>query len=230
VRRAIQISALLAALCAFTANARAGTVAVPVEAGGGFSVPVTSVKEARFRTTIRQQYDFSCGSAALATLLSHHYGYAVGEDTVFTEMFSRGDREKIRREGFSLLDLKVYLEAHGFTADGFEASLDQLAQSAIPAIVLVRENGYTHFVVVKGLRNDRVLIGDPSGGTRAFPREQFEAMRINRILFVVTNRTDAARFNAAADWSAAPGAPMIETLVRDGVGSSLLAKRGPSDF
>ena len=33
-----------------------------------FGLPVTSMLGRRFETVIRQQYDFSCGSAALATL------------------------------------------------------------------------------------------------------------------------------------------------------------------
>ena len=37
--------------------------------GGEYSVRVRSLKEAKFRSTVRQQYDFSCGSAALATAM-----------------------------------------------------------------------------------------------------------------------------------------------------------------
>ena len=214
----------------FAFNARAGSVDLPVQVGGGYSVQVASLKESRFHATVRQQYDFSCGSAALSTLLKHHYDYAVTEDAVFQDMFARGDQAKIRQEGFSLLDLKMYLEVRGFTADGFEASLDALQTAGIPAIVLVKENGYSHFVVVKGVRPDRVLVGDPSGGTRVLPRRQFEALRVNQILFVITNKSDVARFNVASEWNAAPGAPIIDGINRDGVAASLLMKRGPSDF
>jgi predicted double-glycine peptidase len=214
----------------FATMARAGSVDLPVQVGGGYSIQVTSLKEARFRTTVRQQYDFSCGSAALSTLLKHHYDYSVTEDTVFADMFASGDRAKIRQEGFSLLDMKMYLEAHGFTADGYEASLDSLQTAGIPAIVLVTENGYSHFVVIKGVRLDRILVGDPAGGTRAVARPQFESMRVNQILFVITNRPEVARFNVAAEWNAAPGAPMIDGVNRDGIAASLLMKRGPSDF
>ena len=46
--------------------ARAGDVHV---AQGGFllnfDAPVTSLRERRFKTIIRQKYDYSCGSAAL---------------------------------------------------------------------------------------------------------------------------------------------------------------------
>ena len=43
--------------------AQAATVEVRGTRDGGFAARVTSVKEARFTSTIRQQYDFSCGSA-----------------------------------------------------------------------------------------------------------------------------------------------------------------------
>jgi hypothetical protein len=122
---------------------------------------VTSLREARFRTTIRQQYDFSCGSAAVATLLTFQYGFPVNEETVFANMYVNGDQAKIRSEGFSLLDMKRFLESRGFLADGYELPLSKLEEAQIPAIVLIVENGYHHFVVIKGIKGDRVLIGDP---------------------------------------------------------------------
>lgn len=216
-------------LCA-AGGVRAASVELPVQVGGGFTVPVASIKELKFRSTVRQQYDYSCGSAALSTLLTHHYGEPITEEQVFGEMFARGDQAKIRREGFSLLDIKLFLEARGFNADGFEAPLDQLESAGIPALVLLKENGYSHFVVVKGVRSGRVLIGDPAGGTRVMTRSQFDAIWTNRILFVIGNRVDRARFNAAVDWSAAPRAPLDDGVNRDGLAGTLLMKHGPSDF
>ena len=40
---------------------------------GAFNVPVRSMQELKFTETVRQGFDFSCGSAALATLLTYHY-------------------------------------------------------------------------------------------------------------------------------------------------------------
>jgi hypothetical protein len=208
----------------------ADTVNLPYAIGGSYSLPVTSLKGARFSAMIRQQYDYSCGSAALSTLLTYHYGYKVTEQTVFEEMFEQGDREKIRREGFSLFDMKRYLENHGFQADGFEAPLDKLQDASIPAIVLINENGYNHFVVIKGMRDGRILVGDPSGGTRALTREVFEALWTNGILFVVTNRQDLAKFNVASEWSAFPRSPLASGINRDGLSGVVIPKSGPVDF
>ena len=218
------------AACLAASAVEAGSLELPFQIGGAYNVPVKSIRESRFAATIRQQYDFSCGSAALSTLLSYQYNYPVTEDKVFEEMFRRGDQAKIRVEGFSLLDMKRYLEAHGFEADGFQEPLDKLAAAGIPAIVLVNENGYNHFVVVKGVRDGRVLIGDPAGGTRAVTESAFQAAWVNQILFVISNRQDVAAFNAEADWRSAPRAPVADGVNRGSLAGIVMPKLGPSDF
>lgn len=213
-----------------TGTVQAAGTHIPEYAGGSYSVPVMSLKEARFKTTIRQQYDFSCGSAAVATLLTYQYGYPINEQTVFEEMYAHGDQKKIQKEGFSLLDMKLFLEAHGFDADGFELPLDQLLAAKLPAIVLISEQGYHHFVVVKGVLDGRVLIGDPAMGTRAMSRSSFEAVWDNRVLFVIHNKQGLAKFNNPLDWSVAPRAPISMGVNRDGLWNVTMPKHGPSDF
>ncbi len=206
-----------------------GFVDLPAQAGASYSAPVVSMKEQRFQKTLHQQYDFSCGSAALATLLTHHYNFPVSEQDVFREMFTRGDQAKIKKEGFSLLDIKNYLANRGFDADGYVAELDKLSIAKVPAIVLIKEQGYFHFVVVKGLRDGRVLIGDPSTGTRVISRNKFAEIWANNILFVIKNRLEIAQFNTDRDWQAAPASPIASGHHRNGADYNL-AKRGPADF
>lgn len=198
--------------------------------GGSYAVKVTSLKEARYKATTRQQYDFSCGSAAVATLLTYHYAYPVTEQAVFEDMFSRGNQDKIRKEGFSLLDIKTYLARHQFQADGFALPLSKLVESGLPALVLIAEKGYHHFVVIKGMRDGRILIGDPSSGTRAVSREHFETIWANKLLFVIHNKQTEARFNQLADWQVAPRAPLASGLAIDSMASAPWAKLGPGDF
>nr|WP_245660836.1 C39 family peptidase [Polaromonas jejuensis] len=202
----------------------------PSMGGGDVSIPVTSIRQARLAGTLLQQYDFSCGSAAVATLLTHHYAYPVSEGAVFEYMYRNGDQQKIQREGFSLLDMKRFLHAQGFEADGFEQALDKLAEARVPAIVLINEGGYQHFVVIKGLRAGRVLIGDPANGTRAVARPVFEASWQSRLLFVIHNRMESAHFNRAADWRVAPQAPLAAGVNRDGLAGVTMPALGPGDF
>ena len=197
---------------------------------GAYAVKVTSLKEARFKATLRQQYDFSCGSAALATLLTHHYGQAMTEQVIFEEMFAGGNQEKIRKEGFSLLDMKIFLKKQGYEADGFELPLNSLMASGLPAIVLVSDKGYQHFVVIKGIQEGRILLGDPSGGSRAMSIAAFEAIWSNKVLFVIHNRRTIARFNQVADWQTNPKAPMRNGFNLEGLSFMALTKFGPGDF
>jgi predicted double-glycine peptidase len=145
-------------------------------------------------------------------------------------MYAKGDQQKIQREGFSLLDMKRYLGDQGYQADGFELPLDKLVESGLPAIVLIAEKNYHHFVVVKGMRSGRVLIGDPSTGARALSRDTFESVWVNRLLFVVHNRQSQALFNADAEWQYAPRAPLTTGLQNEGLAIQALGKLGPNDF
>lgn len=221
---------LMITLASVFLTAKAGDVMVPDVGGGLLNVKVVSMKERRFATTIRQQHDYSCGSAALATLLTHHYRHPVSEETVFKAMWEKGDQAKISREGFSLLDIKRYLEGTGYSADGYEAPLERLASVGIPAIVLIRDNGYNHFVVVRGIQDGKVAVADPSVGARVIPQEQFEKMRLNRILFVINGRKEQVAFNRDADWKIREKAPIGVALGTDSLASSILLRRSPSDY
>lgn len=198
--------------------------------GATFRVSVASLKEARYQTTVRQQFDFSCGSAAVATLLTYHYDYPISEQQAFEEMIRSGDRQRIQRDGFSLLDIKRFLAARGFAADGFELPLEKLTEAGFPAIVLLVENGYHHFVVVKGLQADRVLIGDPSGGTRVMARGRFDAAWQNHLLFVIHGAPGKPHFNAAADWRVAPQARPEDGIERDSLLRLALPTLGAGNF
>ncbi|MBB1089301.1 C39 family peptidase [Lysobacter sp. SG-8] len=231
MRPARATACLLAGMLTMASATSAASVnEVRVPPGGSYQVRITSLKEARYRTTIPQQYDFSCGSAATATLLSFQYGHPVSEEDVFVRMYNQGDQAKIQREGFSMLDMRRYLASMGYDADGFELPLEKLAEEGVPAIVLLNDRGYRHFVVVKGLLNGRVLLGDPARGTRAMPRSRFEALWDNRVLFVIHSHRSLARFNQGSDWRTAPPAPLSMGIQRDGLRGITVPRRGPGDI
>ena len=198
-----------------TVSAEAGQVWIPGVAGVN-NVPVKTVRDRKFQQVIQQQFDFSCGSAALATLLTFHYEDATSEREAFGYMFEKGDQEKIRRAGFSLLDMKNYLEGNGYQADGYQADLATLAEVGVPAIALVNVRGYRHFVVVKGLENSEVLVGDPALGLRFIEREEFEGMWENGILFIIRSNSETGRkyFNADEEWRLLARAPLGTALDR----------------
>ena len=199
---------LVALALVLTPPAEAGEARVVV-AGNSFSVPITSLKERPYKTVTRQQFDYSCGSAAVATLLTYHYERRTNETEVFTAMWEAGDQEKIRKLGFSLLDMKKFLADRGYKASGYRIPLDKLARGRVPAIVLVNIKGYKHFVVIKGIRGDEVIVGDPALGVKVYSREAFEKIWANNIVFVIVTRKELARkhFNDDADWALHRRAP-----------------------
>lgn len=174
---------------------------------GDFLGRVQSMEERRYSGIIRQRYDFSCGSAALATLLRYHYGDRIGEADVFKGMWAAGDRPKIRRLGFSLLDMKRYLKTRGVDANGFSAGLDKIAQGGTPGIALINLKGYRHFVVVKGVRGNEVLVGDPSRGLQLYSLDEFRAVW-NGVYFILDPNSLKGRFNAPTHWAGYTRAPI----------------------
>lgn len=210
--------------------ADAGSNSVRI-AGGLLSIPVISVRESRFKSVIQQQFDYSCGSAALATLLSFHYGRPTTEAQTFEKMFEVGDQDAIRTFGFSLLDMKNYLDTIGLRADGFRISLDDLNEAGIPAIALIDTGGYKHFVVIKGLEGGDVLVGDPAFGSKVYSRTDFEALW-EGIIFVVRDDTRIAQsnFNISEEWLARTRAPTKEGLGRQGLSAFQMRLPAANEF
>ncbi|WP_447968650.1 C39 family peptidase [Nitrospira sp. M1] len=126
-----------------------------------------SLKELRDRHVVKQQEDYSCGAAALATLLLYYYGEDTSETEVLKLLKRQIDPEEWPRksvQGFSLLDLKKVAQTKGFRAAGFELTIEQLAKLTAPVIVFIEPLGYKHFAVLRGVDRGRVYLADPSRG------------------------------------------------------------------
>lgn len=199
--------------------------------GDNVTVEVRSYKESKYRSIIKQKYDFSCGSAALATLLTYHYETPTTEEETFDAMYKAGDQSKIRDKGFSLLDMKKYLAKRGVRSDGYRIPLSKLAKLGVPAIVLVNTGGYKHFVVVKGVEDRMVLVGDPAKGLNKIPESQFNEIS-QGIAFLIKDNAKVARasFNNGTDWKVRPKAPLGAADSQVGISDFSLMLPGAGDF
>jgi uncharacterized protein len=176
--------------------------------GGAVTMSFESFQEKKYKATLAQQYDFSCGSAALGTLLTYNYNMPVSEQEVFQSMFENGDKKVIAESGFSLLDIKNYLARRGLESNGYRAPLDKLATVRLPAIVLTNVRGYSHFVVLEGIQDGYVLLSDPANGMRSEPLGEFEGQWTGIFFLILTNAEQAQQgFNSEAKWAAAPAPP-----------------------
>ncbi len=203
-----------------------------IAGGGNYQLTVTSYKERRFKTIYKQQYDFSCGSSALASILSFHYEDRVSEQSVFQDMYKNGNQQKIRKKGFSLLDMKFYLERRGYRSDGFKINLDQLVNANVPAITIINNKGYMHFVIIKGVTDRDILVGDPAVGVKSIPRDKFEKMWGNRILFLIYDKQNVAanHFQDKSEWDVIVKARLDNAIVRSSLSAFNLLQPLVNDF
>lgn len=149
-------------------------------------VVVEPFVEQKFRNIVRQAYDYSCGSAALTTLLEHYLGRKFQERQIMEGLLHYGESERIvERRGFSMLDMKRLVSALGYPGGGFRAEIDDLVALDHPAIVPIHHGGFKHFVVVRTIKDNRVFIADPSMGNISFTLESFKERWDQNVLFVV---------------------------------------------
>ena len=163
---------------------------LPMAKVGGGSVPegvaIHPLSEFKYRNIVRQAYDYSCGSAALVTVMNNYLGLPISEQQAMEGMLAHGERDKIiARRGFSLLDMKRYLLTLGADAAGFRADMADLAKLTQPGIVPIEYVGFRHFVVVRGVRDGKVFVADPSAGHVVFQVDEFAKLWDRNTLFLL---------------------------------------------
>jgi uncharacterized protein len=137
---------------------------------------------------VKQEFDYSCGSAALATLLNSYLGEKLSEQQVIQGMMEYGDSKLIEeRRAFSLLDMKQFVTVLGYQGAGYTAELDDLKTLDKPCIVPIEFFGYKHFVVFRGMYNDHMFFADPYMGNLSFSVSEFQKMWHKNIIFLVTS-------------------------------------------
>ena len=160
---------------------------------------IRSLRELRDAGVVKQRYDYSCGSASLATLLTYGLNDPVDEDALLRallEPLSPEELTALQKKGLSLCDLQQLAQQRGHKAQGFRVHASQLAKLSRPVIVFIKPRGYEHFAVFKGLRGDRVHLADPSLGNVRMPVYRFLDMWADEsgrgVVFAVER--------AAGDW------------------------------
>jgi Predicted double-glycine peptidase len=142
------------------------------------------MREARYTHLVAQSTDFSCGAAALATILKYAYGKNTNEDEVMRGMLQVSDPDRVRQRGFSLLNMKHFVQTLGLRGRGFEMRADVLHKIKIPTIVLLDIKGYKHFTVLKKATHDKVYLADPALGNKSIGLKEFAA-GWNGVVFAV---------------------------------------------
>ena len=178
-------------------------------------IAITSVLARRDAGVVKQRFDYSCGSAALATLLTYGLNDPVDELTLLRgllEPLSPDELAALQKKGLSLLDLQRLAQKRGHKAQGFRLHASQLARISRTVMVFVKPGGYEHFAVLKGVRGDRAYLADPSLGNVRMPLYRFFEMWADEsgrgVIFAVERATGAWPERYALQLADAAGAPL----------------------
>lgn len=159
------LSVFLAALV-FCEHANADLLLATPSAAGW--LPVHSWKEARDERIVKQNLDYSCGAAALATILQSFYGMKTSEEDLLAAMG--------KEDAASFADMARALPGFGFKAIGVTLGFEQLQRLKIPVLLHLQHQKQDHFTVFRGSGNGLVWLADPSWGNRRLSAQRFLAM------------------------------------------------------
>lgn len=179
-------------------------------------------KSLRDQDVVRQERDFSCGLAALATLLTYYFERPVSEakllarldipdagalaDTIAARTVHAAERARLQtlqEKGVSLAILAGLARDHGLHAQGVRLRPDDLARLSMPAIAYIEPGGEPHFTLIRGVDSrGSVQVADPAWGNRRFSGPDFARLfapagaTAGRLLLILPQGRDAGR----RDW------------------------------
>jgi uncharacterized protein len=154
--------------------------------------PFKSLKEIREQGIVMQAWENSCAAASVATVLTYGFRDPVTERYAAEKMLDQTDAKVVRAQGgFSLLDLKNFVESRGYTGSAYRnMSFDDLKVFHAP-IVPISMKSSNHYVVFNGTTGNEVKLADPAFGHRTLTIAEFEKIWLNGMAFVVTKKEPA---------------------------------------
>lgn len=170
----------------------------------------------RFESTIRQEYDFSCGAASMATLFTYYYGRPLTEIEALDALrasYQGPDWARTQEVGFSFADLIRAAEHLGFSGEALAIASGELGKLAGPVIVNLDNGVFKHFVVLRQVTDDYVYVADPVTGAEALPHWLFRDQYTGFALALWREGEDLPPFSEL-------------TAVRDGISVSNSIKAG----
>jgi len=132
--------------------------------------------DSRWGLIARQEFDYSCGAAALATLLRLQFKESVTENLVLNEIMRGLSKKQIadrRKHGLSLLDLKKYSRGKGYSAVALILDVSAPLKLGMPIIVLLDNGISQHFAVLKCIQKGKASLADPARGNIQMPIKLF---------------------------------------------------------
>jgi predicted double-glycine peptidase len=193
------------------------TFAIVRSANKEFQVPVESWWGLQRENIVMQRYDYSCGAAALATVVQYYWGDDISEQQILLAMFDRMTEAELQdrmANGLTMTDLRRAAVEAGYLSSMVRRNLAQLSEVRIPVVLRIEKDGYEHFVVYRGIVDDRVFLADPIRGHVRLSIHEFAQQWTDNTVLVVVKK------NARP-----PVAPPLMMLPRSPVQHELQAAR-----
>ncbi|WP_437191919.1 C39 family peptidase [Planctomicrobium sp. SH527] len=149
---------------------------------------------------VMQSFDYSCGAATMATLLTYYWNDATGEQDILIDLGNLLTHEELmerQENGLALTDLKRIALNRGYRAEiGKLDSVHNLYELKVPVIVAISPNNYNHFVVLRRVCGDKVFLADPIRGNISYTVSEFSKIWIaNTLLVVLDKELDQSKFS-----------------------------------
>lgn len=132
----------------------------------------------KFAYTVRQRRDFTCGAAALATILKYHYEMPVTEEMIFWMIVNRYKPEELKKKaekGFSFEDLIYVADKLGFKSQAAVVDIAELQKLSGPVILQLNLKRFDHFAVLRKKTDDLAYMSDPLTGQMTLNNTEFKA-------------------------------------------------------
>ncbi len=171
------LSAVGILLVVLSTGARGSTIRAPLRDGEHITRKyVRSWQEIRRQNIVMQRRDYSCGAAALATVIRYYWGDDVGEELFLKELDKMLTPEEARdrvKNGLALTDLRRVAVKTGYRATMGKLTFEKLTKSRVPVVLGITVDGHDHFAVYRGTDGQRVYLADPIRGNIRVPTETF---------------------------------------------------------
>ena len=160
-----------------------------------------SWQELKFHQIVPQELDYSCGAACICSVFEHYWGIPCNEEflvrLLLEEILKTKEKAKDRIEnGFTVGDLESVINYIGkedpdISCKAYvrKVKLEDLRKAKVPLIVGIDLNGFEHFVFIKKIVDDNVLLGDPIRGNQWISIDKFAEIWQKEIVLAI-NVTD----------------------------------------
>lgn len=133
---------------------------------------VKSLQEVRNGHAIRQNYEQSCGAAALATLINLLDSKSLNELDILKLLYD--NPKTLNTDMLSFFELEQALKKMGYESKAFRINKPHLENFNFPILAKIEDDPrFPHFVVIINHTGDFITIMDPSYGTYISSKREF---------------------------------------------------------